>query len=112
MRSVPTAARTTSSVYMRAVCMRASSSPRCCLRACNQARVAGLFGGKMPELEAQECKEDHAEALGIVGGTDTGAQNPEHTLRRRQACHCAKSQHRQAEGAWPEWRTSTLWARG
>eukprot|EP00965_Chrysotila_dentata_P101057 3337621-Pleurochrysis_carterae.AAC.1 len=42
MRSVPTAARTTSSVNMRAVCMRASCSPRCCLQACNQARVAGL----------------------------------------------------------------------
>eukprot|EP00965_Chrysotila_dentata_P092981 3070311-Pleurochrysis_carterae.AAC.1 len=42
MRSVPTAARTTSSVYMMAVCMRASCSPRYCLRACNQARVAGL----------------------------------------------------------------------
>eukprot|EP00965_Chrysotila_dentata_P139213 4603381-Pleurochrysis_carterae.AAC.1 len=42
-RSVPTAARTASSVYVsRAVCMRASSSPRCCLRACSQARVAGL----------------------------------------------------------------------
>eukprot|EP00965_Chrysotila_dentata_P036634 1219479-Pleurochrysis_carterae.AAC.1 len=27
---------------MSAVCMRASSTPRCCLRALSQARVAGL----------------------------------------------------------------------
>eukprot|EP00965_Chrysotila_dentata_P062930 2084131-Pleurochrysis_carterae.AAC.2 len=40
-RSVPTAASTTSSVYMSAVCMRASSVPRCSLRARSQAsRVA------------------------------------------------------------------------
>eukprot|EP00965_Chrysotila_dentata_P122828 4059654-Pleurochrysis_carterae.AAC.1 len=39
-RSMPTAASTTSSVYMRAVCMRASSVPGCSLRARSQARVA------------------------------------------------------------------------
>eukprot|EP00965_Chrysotila_dentata_P084411 2787412-Pleurochrysis_carterae.AAC.1 len=42
MRSVPTAARTISSVYMRAVCMRASSTPRAVARACSQASVAGV----------------------------------------------------------------------
>eukprot|EP00965_Chrysotila_dentata_P140015 4628617-Pleurochrysis_carterae.AAC.1 len=34
IRSVPTAARATSSVYRRAVCMRASSAPRRSSRAC------------------------------------------------------------------------------
>eukprot|EP00965_Chrysotila_dentata_P181166 5980791-Pleurochrysis_carterae.AAC.1 len=43
MRSVPTAARTTSSVYMRAVCMRASSTPRYSSRSRSHARVARLL---------------------------------------------------------------------
>eukprot|EP00965_Chrysotila_dentata_P155904 5151972-Pleurochrysis_carterae.AAC.1 len=42
IRSVPTAARTISSVYMRAVCMRASSAPRRIVWACSQASVAGV----------------------------------------------------------------------
>eukprot|EP00965_Chrysotila_dentata_P044045 1464066-Pleurochrysis_carterae.AAC.1 len=43
MRSVPTAARTTSSVYMRAVCTRASSTPKRSSRSRSHARVARVF---------------------------------------------------------------------
>eukprot|EP00965_Chrysotila_dentata_P007617 248231-Pleurochrysis_carterae.AAC.1 len=49
IRSVPTAARTTSFVYMRSVCMRASSVPRCSLKGvgecatCNHCRQQNRY---------------------------------------------------------------------
>eukprot|EP00965_Chrysotila_dentata_P004929 161560-Pleurochrysis_carterae.AAC.1 len=43
MQSVPTAARSTSSVYIRAVCMRVSSTPKRSSRLRSHARVARFF---------------------------------------------------------------------
>eukprot|EP00965_Chrysotila_dentata_P231109 6198161-Pleurochrysis_carterae.AAC.2 len=48
-----------SSVYMSAVCMRASSASRCC----SQAR---MFADEVSKLKTQKNKEDSAEALGDV----------------------------------------------
>eukprot|EP00965_Chrysotila_dentata_P132388 4377982-Pleurochrysis_carterae.AAC.1 len=53
---------------MSAVCMRASSAPRCRSRSWSHARDGGwvVMPNEMRKLRTQEGKEDDTEALGVV----------------------------------------------
>eukprot|EP00965_Chrysotila_dentata_P203125 6181532-Pleurochrysis_carterae.AAC.4 len=79
IRSVPTAASITSSVYMRTVCMRASSAPTWSFRA--SRRRGGQTLGHIP---CDECQLVAVREAFVAGEQEIG-RSGEPVLRRRKA---------------------------